>query len=151
VDALRRVCPEIGITSDVIVGFPQETQRDFEDTLELMKEVKFDDLFSFHYSDRPMTSSIRFEGKISSEEKRERLKTLQELQNNYSLEKNTALLDKVDEILVEGVSRKDVNCVTGKTRSNKTVNFPGGDNLKGQLVSVKIKDVHLHSLSGELV
>ncbi len=66
VDALRRVSPEIGITSDVIVGFPQETQSDFEDTLELMKEVKFDDLFSFHYSDRPMTASIRFEGKIPS-------------------------------------------------------------------------------------
>jgi len=150
VDALRRVSPEIGITSDVIVGFPQETQRDFEDTLELMKEVKFDDLFSFHYSDRPMTASIRFEGKISSEEKKERLKTLQDIQNNYSLEKNTVLLDKVEEVLVEGVSRKDVNCVTGKTRSNKTVNFPGEDDLKGRLVSVKIKDVHLHSLSGEL-
>ena len=151
VEALRGACPEIGITSDVIVGFPQETQNDFEDTLELMKEVKFDDLFSFHYSDRPMTASIRFEGKIPSEEKKERLKTLQELQNNYSLEKNAARLGKVEEVLVEGVSRKDVGCATGKTRSNKTVNFPGGDNLKGQLVSVKIKDVHLHSLSGELV
>jgi tRNA-2-methylthio-N6-dimethylallyladenosine synthase len=98
-----------------------------------------------------MTASIRFEGKIPSKEKKERLKTLQELQNNYSMEKNAALLDKVEEVLVEGVSRKDVNCATGKTRSNKTVNFPGGDNLKGQLVSVKIKDVHLHSLSGKLV
>jgi tRNA-2-methylthio-N6-dimethylallyladenosine synthase len=151
VDKLRRVCPAIGITSDVIVGFPQETQRDFDDTLELMKEVKFDDLFSFQYSDRPMTHASRFNDKIPSDVKRERLRILQEAQNGYSLEKNQAVLHKIEEVLVEGVSKKDPHCMTGKTGANKTVNFAGGDNLRGMLVSIKISGVHLHSLKGELV
>ena len=151
VDKLRGVCPAIGITSDVIVGFPQETQRDFEDTLGLMKEVKFDDLFSFQYSDRPMTSATSFKEKIPSDTKRERLKILQETQNKYNLEKNKAVLHKIEEVLVEGVSKKDSHCMTGKTGSNKTVNFAGGDNLRGMLVSVKISGVHLHSLKGERV
>jgi tRNA-2-methylthio-N6-dimethylallyladenosine synthase len=151
VDKLRKVCPEIGITSDVIVGFPQETERDFEDTLDLMKKVEFDDLFSFHYSDRPMTPSIRFKDKVSSDVKRERLKILQEAQKEYSLKKNKLMLNKVEEILVEALSKKNPNCMTGKTRSNKTVNFVGEDSLRGKLVSVKIKNAHLHSLSGEVV
>ena len=151
VDKLRGVCPAIGITSDMIVGFPQETQKDFEDTLELMKEVKFDDLFSFQYSDRPMTHASRFNDKIPSDVKRDRLKILQEAQNEYSLEKNKAVLHKTEEVLVEGVSKKDLQCMTGKTGANKTVNFAGGDNLRGMLVSVKISGVHLHSLKGELV
>ena len=151
VDKLRRVCPEIGITSDVIVGFPQETQRDFEDTLDMMKRVKFDDLFSFQYSNRPMTLANHFKDKIPSDVKRERLEILQEIQNEYSLEKNKSVVDKIEEVLVEGVSTKDPHCMTGKTRSNKTVNFMGGDILRGKLLSVKIKNAHLHSLSGELV
>lgn len=151
IDKLREVCPEIGITSDVIVGFPQETQRDFEDTLDLMKRVKFDDLFSFQYSDRPMTHANRFKGKVSSNVKRERLKILQEAQNEYSLEKNKSVVDRIEEALVEGVSKKDPHYMTGKTRSNKTVNFVGGDNLMGRILSVKINNAHLHSLSGELV
>ena len=151
VDKLRGICPAIGITSDMIVGFPQETQKDFEDTLELMEEVKFDDLFSFQYSDRPMTHASRFNDKIPSDVKRERLRILQEAQNGYSLEKNKAVLHKIEEVLVEGVSKKDPHCMTGKTGTNKTVNFAGGDNLRGMLVSVKISSVHLHSLKGELV
>jgi len=151
IDKLRRVCPEIGITSDVIVGFPQETKKDFEDTLALMKEVKFDDLFSFHYSDRPMTSSARFNAKVSPEVKRERLRILQEAQNRYGLEKNTAMLHKVEEVLVEGISKKDPRCMAGKTRSNKTVNFMGDDSLRGRMVYVRIGSAHLHSLSGRLV
>lgn len=151
VDKLRRVCPEIGITSDVIVGFPQETQRDFEDTLELMKEVKFDDLFSFQYSDRPMTQATRLQHKVPSDVKKERLKILQEAQNEYSLEKNKAVLHKIEDVLVEGVSKKDPHCMTGKTGTNKTVNFVGGEHLRGMLVPVKISGVHLHSLKGERV
>lgn len=151
VAALRRVCPAISITSDVMVGFPQETERDFEDTLDLMKIIEFDDLFSFQYSDRPMTTATNFTDKVSSQVKRERLKILQETQEGYSLERNTGMLHKVEEVLVEGVSKKDPRCLTGKTRSNKTVNFVGDDSLRGRLVSVKIKNAHLHSLSGELI
>ena len=151
VDKLRKVCPEIGITSDVIVGFPQETQRDFEDTLDLMKEVKFDDLFSFQYSDRPMTQATRLQHKVPSDVKRDRLRILQEAQNEYSLEKNKDMLHKIEDVLVERVSKKDPHCMTGKTATNKTVNFVGGEHLRGMLISVKIRDVHLHSLTGERV
>jgi tRNA-2-methylthio-N6-dimethylallyladenosine synthase len=150
IDALRTTCPEIGITSDVIVGFPQETQEDFDDTLNLMQEVCFDDLFSFHYSDRPMTPATQLADKVPSDVKAERLRLLQEMQGEYSLKKNRLLLNRVEDVLVEGISKKDSQRVTGKTRSNKTVNSPGGEDLQGKVVPVRIKEVHLHSLSGEV-
>ncbi len=149
VHALREACPAIGITSDVIVGFPQETPEDFQETLSLMEGVRFDDLFSFQYSDRPKTAAIRFDGKIPAEVKGERLKILQALQMEHSLEKNRALLGTTEEILVEGVSKKDARRVTGKTRTHKTVNFMGEEELRGRLVSVRIKEVNAHVLYGE--
>jgi tRNA-2-methylthio-N6-dimethylallyladenosine synthase len=150
IDALRTTCPEIGITSDVIVGFPQETDEDFEDTLNLMKEVCFDDLFSFNYSDRPMTPARELADKVPSDLKGERLRLLQEMQREYSLKKNRLLLNRVEDVLIEGISKKDSQRVTGKTRSNKTVNTVGGAALRGEVVPVRIREVHLHSLSGEL-
>lgn len=147
--ALREACPAIGITSDVIVGFPQETPEDFQETLSLMEAVRFDDLFSFQYSDRPKTAATRFEGKIPAEVKGERLKILQAVQMEHSLEKNRALLGTTEEILVEGVSKKDARRVTGKTRTHKTVNFMGEEELRGRLVSVRIKEVNAHVLYGE--
>jgi tRNA-2-methylthio-N6-dimethylallyladenosine synthase len=150
IDALRTTCPEMGITSDVIVGFPQETDEDFEDTLNLMKEVCFDDLFSFHYSDRPMTPATQLADKVPSDLKGERLRLLQEMQCEYSLKKNRLLLNRVEDVLIEGISKKDSRRVTGKTRSNKTVNTVGGEELRGKVVPVRIQEVHLHSLSGAL-
>ena len=150
VERLRRVCPAIAITSDVIVGFPRETDEDFEETLKLMEEVRFDDLFSFNYSDRPMTAALRFEGKISPEVKAERLARLLEIQNDYSVARNRMLLDAEEEVLVEGISKKDPRRVTGKTRSNKTVVAEGGEELAGRLVSVRIRSVTAHTLSGDI-
>ena len=150
IGALRTACPEMSITSDVIVGFPREGEEDFADTLSLMNEVCFDDLFSFNYSDRPMTAARELADKVPPAVKGERLKILQEVQREHSLRKNSVLLDRLEEVLVEGRSRKDPRRVTGKTRSNKTVNVPGGENLKGSVVAVRIREVHLHSLSGEL-
>ena len=98
-----------------------------------------------------MTSARRFNDKVPLDEKRERLKYLQKTQNNYSREKNISMLDRVCEVLVEGMSKKDVRYMTGKTRTNATVNFAGGDDLRGRLVSVRIREAHLHSLSGERV
>ena len=98
-----------------------------------------------------MTHANRFKGKVSSDVKRERLKILQEAQNEYSLDKNKSVVDKIEKVLVEGVSKKDPHYMTGKTRSNKTVNFVGGDNLRGRILSVKINNAHVHSLSGELI
>jgi tRNA-2-methylthio-N6-dimethylallyladenosine synthase len=150
VERLRRVCPSIGITSDVIVGFPQETDEDFEETLTLMEEVRFDDLFSFNYSDRPMTAALRLEGKIPSEAKAQRLARLQVLQNEHSIARNRMLLNAEEEVLVEGISKKDPRRVTGKTRSNKTVIAAGGEGLTGRLVSVRIRSVTAHTLHGDI-
>lgn len=149
VNALRTVCPQIGITSDVIVGFPGETGDDYQQTLSLMEEVRFDDLFSFQYSDRPNTAANRFDDKVPPDIKGERLKKLQGVQIKHSLEKNRKLVGSLKEILVEGVSKKDSQRVTGKTRSHKTVNFEGGEELRGQLVSVRIKNANVHALYGE--
>lgn len=151
VEQLRRACPSIAITSDVIVGFPQETEEDFEETLALMEAVRFDDLFSFNYSDRPMTAALRFEGKISPEVKSERLARLQKLQNEHSTARNRMLLDTDEEVLVEGISKKDSRRITGKTRSNKTVVAEGGETLTGQMVKVRIRSVTAHTLSGDIV
>jgi tRNA-2-methylthio-N6-dimethylallyladenosine synthase len=149
VNALRTVCPQIGITSDVIVGFPGETNHDYEETLSLMELVRFDDLFSFQYSDRPNTAANRFDDKVPPDIKGERLIKLQTVQVEHSLEKNRELIGSVEEILVEGASKKNPQRVTGKTRSHKTVNFRGGEELRGQLVPVRIKDANVHALYGE--
>jgi tRNA-2-methylthio-N6-dimethylallyladenosine synthase len=151
VEGLRRACPPIAITSDVIVGFPGETDEDFEQTLALMEAVRFDDLFSFNYSDRPMTAALRFEGKIPAEVKSERFSLLQELQNEHSLIRNRTLLNTEEEVLVEGISRKDGRRITGKTRSNKTVIAEGREELTGRLVPVRIRGVTAHTLSGDIV
>ena len=116
-----------------------------------MEKVKFDDLFSFQYSDRPMTHASRLDGKVPSDVKKERLRILQEVQNKYCLEKNQAVLHRIEEVLVEGVSKKDPHCMTGKTGANKTVNCVGEEDFRGQRVPVRITDVHLHSLTGERV
>jgi tRNA-2-methylthio-N6-dimethylallyladenosine synthase len=150
VERLRRVCPSIGITSDVIVGFPGETEADFEETLTLMEEVRFDDLFSFNYSDRPMTAALRLEGKISPEVKAQRLARLQVLQNEHGIARNRMLLNAEEEVLVEGISKKDPRRVTGKTRSNKTVIAEGGEELTGRMVSVRISSVTAHTLHGDI-
>ena len=151
VERLRRICPSIGITSDVIVGFSGETDEDFEQTLALMEAVRFDDLFSFNYSDRPMTAAIRFEGKIPAEVKAKRFSLLQELQNEHSLIRNRTLLNTEEEVLVEGMSKKDRSHITGKTRSNKTVIAEGGEEFTGRLVPVCIRSVTAHTLSGDIV
>jgi len=150
VERLRRTCPSIGITSDVIVGFPGESEADFEETLTLMEEVRFDDLFSFNYSDRPMTAALRFDGKIPSEVKAQRLARLQVLQNEHGIARNRMLLNAEEEVLVEGISKKDPRRVTGKTRSNKTVIAEGGEELTGRLVSVRIRSVTAHTLHGDI-
>ncbi len=150
VAALRRVLPDISITSDMIVGFPGEEDDDFNQTLELMREVRFDGLFSFMYSQRKGTPAAEMDGQVPDEIKRERLNLLQSLQETHTLEKNRAIIGKTQEVLVEGASRKTPGDMTGRTRSNRIVNFTGGPELVGSMVNVKIVDAFSHSLRGEL-
>ena len=161
---LRDTCPEIAITSDMIVGFPGETDADFEDTLDLVRNVEFDGLFAFMYSDRPHAPAARLSEKVPAHLKRERLHALLQLQETFTYKKNAALVGSVQEILAEGASRKQAagsaaerSAVqwTGRTPGNKIVNFHvGGGSANfatasaGTLVRVRIEKALAHSLRG---
>lgn len=149
VEGLRHFRPEISITSDVIVGFPGETEKDYQATLALMDAVQFDNLFSFKYSERESTAAVGFEHQVPEKVKRERLQQLQALQEKHTLERNQILEGRAVDVLVEGKSRNSEHDMTGRTRSNKIVNFRGGRELAGKTCSVLIKKAYLHSLRGE--
>jgi len=150
VESLRNIRPDISITSDMIVGFPGETERDFQETIDLMEKVRFDNLFSFKYSEREGTAAVKFADKIDECIKRERLQALQSLQEKHTLERNRALEGRIEDVLVEGVSKKMPSEMMGRTRSNKIVNFRGKKELIGKTVSVLITEAYLHSVKGEL-
>ena len=150
VERIRKACPKIGITSDIIVGFPGETEKDFEDTLKLIGIVKFNSLFSFKYSDRVETKASTLPEKVDDKVKGKRLSILQTYQKLFTLTKNRELEGKEEEILVEGPSKTDPTRLTGRTRSNKVVNFEGSSDLTGRIVPVMIKRAFLNSLEGEI-
>ncbi len=150
IDRLREVCSSIAITADVIVGFPGEEEEDFRETLDLMEKVRFDDLFSFKYSPRKGTRAAQLECQVQEKTKQDWLSILQKIQRDITLQKNQSLEGRVEEVLVEGRSKQSDRDVTGRTRSNKIVNFPGDMNLVGKLVPVKITKAYAHSLRGEI-
>jgi len=151
IDRLRDVCPSIALTADVIVGFPGEEEGDFGETLDLMEEVRFDDLFSFKYSPRKGTRAAQFQNQVEEKVKQDRLSHLQKIQREITLQKNQALEGRVEEVLVESWSKQSDRDVTGRTRSNKVVNFEGELNLFGKLIPVRITKAYAHSLRGEIV
>jgi len=147
---LRRIKPHIAISSDVMVGFPKESHQDFQMTLDLMRKIEFDTLYSFKYSDRKGTLAETMGGKISDPEKSSRLRTLQELQRAITLKKNRRLEGLEVEILVEGESRKG-DQFSGRTPTNKIVNFNNDNSQVGDLVKVAIKRAFVNSLAGKLI
>jgi tRNA-2-methylthio-N6-dimethylallyladenosine synthase len=149
IEGLREVCPSIAVTGDVIVGFPGEEEEDFKQTLDLMEKVRFDDLFSFKYSPRKGTRASQFQDKVEEKVKQERLSILQEMQRGITLQRNQELEGRVEEVLVEGRSKQSTLDVTGRTRSNKIVNFEEDLSLVGKLVPVQITKGYAHSLRGE--
>jgi len=151
VDRLRKVCPAIAVTADVIVGFPGEEDKDFRETLGLMAQVRFDDLFSFKYSPRKGTRAAQFEDRVEDNLKQERLSILQSMQKETTLQKHQALEGTTQEILIEGQSKQGNRDVTGRTRSNKIVNVKGDVTLAGSLIPVRIVKAFPHSLRGEFV
>jgi tRNA-2-methylthio-N6-dimethylallyladenosine synthase len=148
---LKKKIPSIALTTDVIVGFPGETDEDFEETVKLIKEVKFDDIFSFKFSPRPGTAAARIENQIPEEVKAERLKYIQSIQDEITLNKMREYIGKIEEILVEGpAQRNPEKDSTGRTRTGKPVNFEG--KIKpGEIVFVKITEAFRNSLRGEIV
>ena len=151
IDRLKNLYPSIGVTADVIVGFPGEEEKDFSETLDLLQKVRFDDLFSFKYSARKGTRAAQYEDRIDENIKQDRLAILQEIQKEITIQKNQALVGLVEEVLIEGRSKQNDRDVTGRTRSNKIVNFEGDLSLVGKLVAVRITKAYPHSLRGELI
>jgi len=148
VERLRAIRPGIGLTADVMVGFPGETPEDFEETLSLIRDVRFDNLYSFKYSDRRGTAAEAFEEKVEEAEKADRLHRLQSLQKGITREKNRALEGREMSVLVEGRSRRG-DQYTGRTDCNRVVNFDSNANMIGKLIRVLIEDGCAHSLRGE--
>lgn len=151
VERIRKAIPGVSITTDIIVGFPNETEEQFRDTLSLVEEVQFDSAFTFIYSPREGTPAAKMEDNVPYEEKKERLQRLNELQNAISLRKNEALRNQVVEVLVEGESKTNPEVLSGRTRTNKLVNFRGSKASIGQLVQVKITEPQTWTLKGEQV
>lgn len=148
VQKLRQARPDIAVTGDVMVGFPGESEQDFKMTLDLIREIEFDMLFSFSYSDRRGTDAEKMKGKISDPEKKRRLTALQGLQRGITLKKNKALVGWVTQVLVEGESKKGGQ-LTGRTGTNKVVNFMGDNRLIGSIVDVTVKEAYGNSLWAE--
>ncbi len=165
---LRDTCPDIALTSDIIVGFPGENDSDYEKTLELIKQVQFDGLFAFQYSDRPNARSVDFANKISEAEKKNRLQHLLAMQEDITKKKNQALVGSTQTVLVDGLSKKEIadrpkaellpEQWAGRTSTNKIVNFDCDHNgqdraaiIPGRLLDVRIEKAYFHSLQGKPV
>ncbi len=150
VKKLREVRPDIAITTDIIVGFPGETEEDFRETLRLCQEVGFDSAFTFLYSVRKGTPAEKYEDQIPEEIKHERFEMLVDVINQSALEKNRNREGKVERVLVEGLSKKDKNILTGRTEGFKKIDFSGPENLIGEIVSVRALEGKTFSLFGKL-
>ncbi|MDL1958881.1 MAG: tRNA (N6-isopentenyl adenosine(37)-C2)-methylthiotransferase MiaB [Deltaproteobacteria bacterium] len=151
VENLKSLCPNITLTTDLIVGFPGETDRDFEDTISLLKTVKFDQIFAFKYSPRPLTRAAGFDNHVPEEIKAERLEAVLELQKEIGFMRYKSLEGREEEILVEGLSKKNQEELRGRTRGNHVVNFSGPQELIGKFVTVKIIKACYHSLRGKIL
>lgn len=147
---LRAVRPDIAITSDIIVGFPGETERDFQDTMDLIDTVRYDNIFSFMYSPMPDTEAAGFDGQVPLETKSERLGILQAAQLNITNGKNRALIGKIVKCLVEGNSRSGRNEFYGRTSCGRAVKFSANAAAPGRLADVLITDAYANSLRGAL-
>ena len=151
IEKIKSKMPDITLTTDIIVGFPGETVEEFKDTLDVLRKVRYDTIFSFIYSKRPGTPAATMEDVISPDEKKQCFDELLRVQDEISLEKNEALRGKVLKVLVEGESKTDKNVLSGRTEGGKIVNFEGGRDVIGKFVDVKITDVRTWSLIGEII
>lgn len=149
-DQIKSKVKNVAITTDIIVGFPNETDEDFEKTLDIVNYCKFDGAYTFIFSPREGTAAARMEDKISMKVKEKRLQELNNLVNKYSLESNQKLVGKIVDVLVNGISEKDNSKVYGYTETMKLVNIVGGNDLIGKIVPVKITDAKSFSLDGEI-
>lgn len=152
VEKLRATCPDLSISTDIIVGFPGETEEDFLDTLSLMREVEYDSTFTFIYSPRVGTPAAKYDNQIPENIKHERFDRLVEEVNRCSAKKNSEYLGKIVTVMVDGPSKNDAGAWSGRTDTFKLVNFTSEEPLtEGQMVSVRITETKTFSLDGEKV
>jgi tRNA-2-methylthio-N6-dimethylallyladenosine synthase len=149
VAALRSRLPGISLSTDIIVGFPGETEADFQDTLSLVQEAQFQQAFCFKYSPRPQTGAATLPDQVPAAVKAERLARLLDLQGRLTLAAHQRLVGETREVLVAGASKRSGQQLSGRLRTNQIVNFSGPAELGGQLVSVEITEAHPHSLKGQ--
>lgn len=159
IDALRSAIPDIGLSTDIIVGFPSETPQDFEDTMALVAQVEFDSIFAFAYSDRSFAPATRFSDPVDEVEKMARLNRLLAFQDTITRKKNEQMTGRVLRVLVEGVSAKQhdgfvkttshTRQMTGRSETNKVVHFPSDTLTPGDLADVQIDNAYPHSLWGQ--
>ncbi|BBI01337.1 adenosine tRNA methylthiotransferase [Buchnera aphidicola (Nipponaphis monzeni)] len=145
---LKKVKPDIHITSDFIVGFPGETESDFQNTLDLIKEIKFDMSFSFLYSARPKTKACKLIDDIPLQTKKNRLYKLQNIITQQTIKWSRRMLGSIQSVLVEGVSKKNILEICGRTENNRTVHFKGNPKLIGTIVKLKITEINYHYIKG---
>ena len=147
---LKQIRPDISISSDFIIGFPGETENDFNDTVNLIDEIGFDKSFSFIYSKRPGTIASSFADDVSTETKKKRLSIVQERLNSNTEQISKSMIGSIQKVLVEGFSKKG-NTLSGRTENMRTAHFEGGQELIGRIVSVRILDGIANSLKAELI
>lgn len=150
VEKIRRAIPGVAITTDIMVGFPGETDEDFALTMGLVEEVRFDSAFTFVYNVRPGTPAADFPGQVEDRVKRERIKALIDRQNQITKEINSGEVGKTYQVLVDGQSKTNSQMLGGRTRTNKLVVFPGPLSLVGKFVDVEITKGGLTHLEGRL-
>jgi tRNA-2-methylthio-N6-dimethylallyladenosine synthase len=151
IEMLRSAIPDIAVTTDIITGFPGETEEDFEMTIKALSEIEYDGIFAFKFSKRPDTKALDLPDHIDEPTKSGRLSRILELQESITFLKNKALEGKVVDTLVEGVSETDDTKLTGRSRTNKIVNYCGDKKDIGQFVNIKISRAQQHSLYGKRV
>ena len=149
-DKIKKTVPNVAITTDIIVGFPGETEEDFKDTLEIVDKCKYDSAFTFIFSPREGTPAAKMKDDISLKVKEDRLHRLNELVNKYAYEANLKYLGKVVPVLLENVSEKNGSMLAGYTDTMKLVNVKAPKEMLGQIVLVKINDVKTWSMDGEI-
>jgi tRNA-2-methylthio-N6-dimethylallyladenosine synthase len=152
IDRLRQRCPKVALSTDIIVGFPGETDAEFASTLEMLRQVEYDEIFSFMYSPRTQTVSAKiYDDDVFDEIKKDRLQEVLRLQKEISLKKNRQGIGNVEEVLVDGRSRLKNGQVMGRTRTNRIVNLTGEETLVGSLLPVRIIGATANSLIGEVI
>ena len=151
VDKMKKNIPNVTFSTDIIVGFPGETEEDFEDTLDVVKKVNFEQIFMFIYSRRVGTLADKMENQIPDEIKHKRFDILKKLYEDNISNNNQKYIGKIENLLVEGYSKNNQNLLTGRTDSNKVVIFEGNGNMIGKIIPVKIVSEHMWYLRGNIV